>query len=135
MTAKDWLSRGWRLNEEIELLKEAKRRAYERCTATTKPLREPVCGSAGGQDPLADYAALGEEIDRMIAKLMRVKRTALLAIQRVEGSVCRQILIARYVNFQKWEQIADRMHYSPMQISRLHERALREIEPFIERML
>ena len=135
MTAKEWLMRGWELNKEIDILEMAKWRAYDRCTSKTQTLKERVHSSNSEYDSMTAYAALSEQIDTMIDKLIDLKKTTLQAVQQLDKSVYRQILIARYINFETWEAIATRLNYSYMQVCRLHGRALLAIQPIIEKML
>lgn len=132
MTAKEWLMRGWELNKEIDILEMAKWRAYDRCTSKTQTLKERIHGSNSEYDSMTAYAALSEQIDTMIDKLIDLKKTTLQVVQQLDKSVYRQILIARYINFETWEAIATRLHYSYRQVCRLHGIALQAIAPIIK---
>lgn len=128
MTTKEWLMRAWRIDREIDLLMDARRRALERATSTTAAPRDVrVSGNSGG-NPMDTYAALSEQIDRRVDELARVKAEVLEAIERVPNTTHRQLLIERYINCKTMESIAVEMNYSWRQINRLHGRALQEIK-------
>lgn len=135
MTAKEWLMRGWELNKEIDILEMAKWRAYDRCTSKTQTLKERIHGSNSEYDSMTAYAALSEQIDNAIDELVELKKTILRAIQRLDKSIYRQILTARYINFETWEAIATRLNYSYRQVCRLHGQALQAFKPILHEIL
>ena len=49
-------------------------------------------------------------------------------INRLDNTIYRTLLIARYINCKTWEQIADEMGYDLRWIYRLHGKALKAIE-------
>lgn len=131
MTAKEWLNRGWKLNREIDALLEEQRRALELATVTTSaPQEDKVQGGEGNRtaDKFANYAAYAAEIDSRIDDLFQIKQEIDQAIEKVENTTYRTLLIERYINFKKWEQIAVDMDYSFRQITRLHGEALKKIK-------
>ena len=135
MTAKEWLNRGWKLNREIDALLEEQRRALELATATTSaPQEDKVQGGEGNRtaDKFANYAAYAAEIDSRIDDLFQIKQEIDQAIEKVENTTYRTLLIERYINFKKWEQIAVDMDYSYVHIVRLHGKALQKVKDVIE---
>lgn len=133
MTTKEWLMRAWRIDREIDLLIDARRRALERATSTTAAPRDVrVSGNSGG-NPMDTYAALSEKIDRRVDELARVKAEVLEAIGRVQSGTLRQLLIERYIHCRTWEQVAVNMHYSYIHVvQNLHPAALRAVKEYIE---
>lgn len=135
MTVKEWLNRGWKLNREIDALKEEQRRALELATATTSaPQEDRVQGGEGNRtaDKFANYAAYAAEIDSRIDDLFQIKQEIDQAIEKVENTTYRTLLFERYINFKKWEQIAVDMDYSYVHIVRLHGKALQKVKDVIE---
>lgn len=135
MTAKEWLNRGWKLNREIDALLEEQRRALELATVTTSaPQEDKVQGGEGNRtaDKFANYAAYAAEIDSRIDDLFQIKQEIDQAIEKVENTTYRTLLIERYINFKKWEQIAVDMDYSYVHIVRLHGKALQKVKDVIE---
>lgn len=139
MTTKEWLSRGWRIDREIRELEQAQVEALALATRTTASTDgERVDGGGGNSseramvayaDKAAEYAAL---IDEKIRELVGIKTEIIRTVERVENPTLRAVLMARYVNFKTWEQIAVEMSYSYMHVCRLHGRALVEVRDVIE---
>lgn len=134
MTAKDWLQRGWKLDQEINALEEAKRKAYDRCvSATARP--DSVPGGAesspsdGGMSAYANFAAL---IDEQIDKLVDIKRETANVICRVENPRLRNILTRRYINFSKFEQMALDLDIDYRWLMRLHKKSLAAVQEILD---
>lgn len=139
MTTKEWLSRGWRIDREIRELEQAQVEALALATRTTAGTDgERVDGGGDNSseremvayaDKAAEYAVM---IDEKIRELVGIKTEIIRAVERVENPTLRAVLMARYVNFKTWEQIAVEMSYSYMHVCRLHGRALVEVRDVIE---
>ena len=139
MTEREWLSRGWRIDREIGELEQAQREALAlatRTTARTDGIRvDGTCGNRSERalavyaDRTAEYAALIEE---KIQALVRIRMEIIRAVGQVREPLLRTLLIARYVNFKKWEQIALELHYCEKQIGRLHRKALAALREVLE---
>lgn len=135
MTAKDWLQRGWKLDQEINALEEAKRKAYDRCvSATARP--DSVPGGAEGSSPsdggMSAYANFAALIDEQIDKLVDIKRETADVIQQVDDTILRTLLTQRYLNFETWGQIAVGMNYSYQHVvQNLHPRALKRVDSIL----
>ena len=132
LTTKEWLKRAQKIEEELWALDLAKQAAYERCTSTTSKPKEIQVSSGGGQSgdsALAAYVALAEKIDKLTAKQIEIKLEIIDVICKVEDRTLRILLTRRYINFDKWKEIAHDMHYSYRHIcSRLHPEALRRVD-------
>ncbi len=135
VTAKAWLNRGWKLNSEIKQLVEAKNTIWEIATnATANPFEERVKTSRQNTSEIrmAKILDYGMEIECQIERLVAILREILCAINTVEDVTCRTLLIARYVNFKTWEDIADTMGFSYAGIQKIHKKALNCIQRYIE---
>ena len=139
MTAAEWLERGWRLSEEIRELECAREEALAFAFRVTGGGRE-VCvqetadnsaerRAVGYADRAAEYAAL---LDERIGALIGVKCEIIRATARMTAPTLRALLVARYVNFKKWEEIAHELHYCEKQVGRLHRKALAELTEVLE---
>lgn len=129
MTAKQWLNRGYRINEEInELIKEQKQ-ALLQATSTALCGGEKVQSSNGNtaERRFVNYAAYSETIDKRIDELYSIKNEILAAINEVEDNTLRRLLILRYIKFYTWEEIAEKMNYSMRRVYDFHGRALKHI--------
>ena len=131
MTTKKWLMRGWEINKEINTLLEEKERAFALACSMTAPTdheRVTTTRSNTSEDKFVRYADYEKEIDRRIDELYQIKLEILSAIELVNDSTLRKLLIKRYLQFKTWEQIAVEMNYSWRQIVRLHGKALQKIK-------
>lgn len=131
MTTKEWLKRGWKLDREINQMIEARDEAFTTATSTT-------CGTEGekiqtsqkntSEAKMIRYVAYTEQIDKRIDELYRIKREIMEAINAVENSTYRTLLIERYILYKKWEEIAVDMTYDYDYVRRaLHSRALKSV--------
>ncbi len=138
MTVKEWLNRGYRIDREINALLRERERSLTLATKTTAAAGgERVQSSRGNSTEArfvnyADYTTL---IDERIDELYAVKREILEAVNRVGDNTLRQLLIHRYIEFMRWEKIAEEMHYSYVHVVHtLHPRALAAISETVNRI-
>lgn len=130
MTVKEWLKRARVLDKEVNQLLIAKREAYEHAVGSgIDTSKEQVQGGGGNgtEDKfirVADYELL---IDKKIDKLLEIKQEIIEAVNSVENSTYRTLLLAYYVNCKTWEQVAEDMGYGVRQIYRMHGEALRRV--------
>lgn len=123
--------RAWRLQDEIDALNKARQTAFDRMTHIT-----PNYGNNGGSstpDPHKfDYvAAYIAQIDERQRKLVDVQTEILTAINRVSNPQIRSILLARYINCERFETIAYRTGVSWRHVVRLHGYGLLEIKNIV----
>lgn len=131
MTAKEWLSRGRRLSQEIKSLEAAKQSAFERVTGTTNA--SSAVSAGGTKDPhkfeaYAEYAAL---IDQRVAELIGIQAEIIATVEKVQDARYRELLTDRYVRDMTWEQIAVEMRYTYRGVLSLHGKALEAVKVFI----
>ena len=134
MTTKEWLNRGYKLDDEINSLLKEQQEAFSKAIGVNYSATEKVQTSKRNtsEDRLINYASYSELIDNRVDELYAVKQEILQVINKVNDSVLRTLLIKRYINFQTWEEIAYGMNYSYRQICRLHGKALSKIRDVIE---
>lgn len=135
MTTKEWLTRARNLDKEINRLLAEKEKALSAATSSTAPASgEKVQTSRrnSSESKFLNYAEYSELIDNRIDELYAVKKEILSAINELDSSTLRTLLIARYINFHTWEEIAVEMNYSYMHVCRLHGKALQKIKDVIE---
>lgn len=135
MTTKEWLNRGYKLDNEINALLKEQSAALTRATGST-------CGTSAErvqtsrrnttEDRFINYASYSELIDNRIDELYAIKQEILSAINKVDDAVLRTLLIEKYVNFHTWEQIACDMNYSYVHVvHNLHPKALNAISKIV----
>lgn len=130
MTAKRWLNRGYRINEEIDELMREQKQALLQATSTALGGGEKVQSSNENtvERRFVNYAAYSETIDKRIDELYSIKNEILAAINEVEDNTLRRLLILRYIKFYTWEEIAEKMNYSYVHVvHNLHPKALKRV--------
>lgn len=132
MTTKEWLNRGYKIDAEINALLGEQQRALLLATnavANTEGEKVQTSKRNTTEDKFIAYASYSELINKRIDELYKIKTEIMRAINRVKDGRLRQLLILRYIKFEKWEQIADNLNYSREWITKaLHPRALMAIE-------
>lgn len=131
MTAKQWLNRGRRIDQEISKLMETKALIEARLTSITQSYDSD--GAQSTKDPHKFDRLV--EIDSLISEradeLTRTKAEILTTINLLPDSRQRMVLISYYIDGKTWEQTAVDLHYSYMHIMRIHGYALVEIEKML----
>nr|DAV87634.1 MAG TPA: Protein of unknown function (DUF1492) [Caudoviricetes sp.] len=132
MTAKEYLSQAYRLDQRIDS-KIAQVASLNdlatKCTATLTGMpRNPNRGGSTMADAVCKIVDLQEEINRDIDRLVDLKREIVAVIKAVENPEYQVMLEKRYLSFQTWEQIAVDMNYSIQHIYRLREKAYAAIQ-------
>ena len=128
---KEWLKRGWEIDLRIKELLAEKEKALTMATSITSQATEEMVDSSKGNSSetkfinYADYSAL---IDETIDKLIETKKEILEAIILVEEISLQRLLVLRYITFDSWDDIADKMSYEHRYIHKLHSKALMEIK-------
>ncbi|MFQ7292602.1 MAG: hypothetical protein ACLRQ0_10245 [Monoglobales bacterium] len=130
MTAKQWLNRGYRINEEINELMREQKQALLQATSTALGGGEKVQSSNGNtvERRFVNYAAYSETIDMWIDELYSIKREIVLEIRKVDDFRLRRLLFLRYIKFYTWDMIAQKMNYDIRYIHKLHNCALKKIK-------
>ncbi|MBQ1792159.1 MAG: DUF1492 domain-containing protein [Oscillospiraceae bacterium] len=128
MTAKEYLSQAYRLDQRIERKLEDRDRMRAKLVKATAQLTGMPRGSGTDwTDAAVRVMEYEQQIAAEIEELCRVKTEIRAVIDAVEDKRYRELLTARYLDQKRWEQIAVDMHYSYMQVHRLHKEALQSI--------
>ena len=132
MDAKTWLSRGFWLRREKEQLERMREETFARLTKITATLDgERVSGT---KNPYK-YEALIELDTDLAAKIKQLDATRLEifnAIQQLTDRRYRMVLLGRYYECLRWDEIATLMHYEERQVYRVHGMALQAIQPIVD---
>ena len=101
-----------------------------KATATTSSFSD-MPRSGGGSDKIQTTVEkiieIEEKLDHEIYALADLRNRIETAVEKLEDGRLRDVMRYRYIDGMKWEQIAVEMHYSYMQVCRLHGKALLEI--------
>ena len=68
-----------------------------------------------------------KESFKRIEELEKQKEEIYNIIHSIDNPTCKQILLKRYVQGKKWEEIELEMNYAPQHIHRLHKKAVEEV--------
>ena len=134
MTTKEWLNRGWELNDEINTLLSEQRQAFESACGVTACMggeRVQASQSNTSEKKFINYIKYSNMIDEYIDKLYGIKCEILNAIKMVEDNKSRLILLKHYIQFKHWDDMADELNYSMQHLFKLHGKALLEVSCFI----
>ena len=128
MTAKEYLSQAYRLDQRINSKLEQVASLNElatKCTSTLTGMpRNPNHGTSTMADAVAKIVDLQAEINCDIDHLVDLKRDMVRAIKAVDNTEYQTLLELRYLCFKTWEQIAVDMGYNVRHIYRLHDEAV-----------
>ena len=131
MTTKEWLMRGWKIDKEINSLIEARDRIYERTLGGAVGYGEKVQSSRQNTEEnlRITYIAYTEKINNRIKELNEIKTEIITAINNVQSSTLRTLLIERYINYKTWNEIAETMGYSYKHVvHNMHSQALKKVK-------
>lgn len=128
MTAKQWLNRGRRIDQEISKLLDSRRAIEEQLTSITQQYNSD--GAQMTKDPhkFDRIAEINNMISIRVTDLMNTKAEIMKVIYQLHDSRQRMVLLSYYIDGKTWEQTAVDMNYSFRQVTRIHGRALQEVE-------
>lgn len=131
MTAKEYLSQAYRLDQRINSKIEQVASLNDlatKCTSTLTGMpRNPNRASSTMADAVGKIIDLQNEINRDIDHLVNLKREIVTVIKAIENPEYQTLLEKRYLCFLTWEKIAVDMGYDLRWLYRIHKRALDEI--------
>ena len=133
---RDWLNRAYNIDFEINTLLIERNRARERiCGISAHGVSsEKVQSSKNNtsEDAMINYLSYDERIMRKLNQLYKIKSEVSNAVNAVENPVHRQLLQLRYLQYCKWERIAEKMGFSDKWVrTRLHNDALSDVRKYI----
>lgn len=125
-----YLSRYRRMSKRIDRLLEEQSRWREMALKITPVLSQTPGGGESGspiERPMDKVLEIDVEIKREIYELQTVRQEIRSALDQLEDENLKLLMEYRYIDGMTWEQVAVEMHYSYMQICRLHGKALKTI--------
>ena len=132
MTAKEFLCRGYRIDQYIE----SRRGEIERLDSISKNMtagygREPVNRSRNvhsGEDAIVNLINARDELNALVNQYLAVKADIRAVIDLVADADCRMLLEYRYLALKSWESIMDSMDISRSYMFKLHRKALQMVD-------
>ena len=132
MTAKEFLSQAWRLDQEIttkiETLDSLNALATKATATITGMPRNPSPSRSPMEDVICKIIDLQDEINADIDRLVDLKKLISDAIREVDDKELRLILEKRYINNQTWPEISVDLGYKMRYMFKLHDIALGKIK-------
>ena len=132
MTAKDYLSQAYRIdqsiNSKIEQIQSLRALALK---ASSVLAPTPVSGTRSVhrlEEIVTKIADMEDEINADIDNLVDLKHEISVAIKAVPSPEHRLLLELRYLCFKDWTGISSELNLDMRWVHRLHNRALKEIE-------
>ena len=116
---------------EEERLKQEVVRWRSRAESITAQYGPRAGGGGGGRSLESTVASMDQLMERLIrqqAELVAQRNKIETAISDVPEPRLRELLRLRYVDGMTWEQISVHLHYSYMQVCRLHGKALDQMK-------
>jgi hypothetical protein len=136
MTAKEYLSQAYKIDDDINSKLEQVASLRELATKATATISD-MPGSPNRnihkmEDAIVKLTDLESELNADIHALASLKVDITHMIKRVENRQERNVLEKRYLCYETWEQISVDMDYSIQHTFRIHDQGLKEIEKFLE---
>ena len=133
MTTKEYLEQIEKLQLLIEnKLIEVKQLKIMACNVSAVKNSDINVQSSHEMDRLGQSIAKIVDMENSVNESMEVfinrKQTIIKQIESMEDTRMYRILSARYINFESWDRVAKITSYSPVQVKRIHEKALAEFE-------
>lgn len=131
MTARDYLSQAYRLDQRINSKLEQVESLNELATKVSSTLtgmpKNPNSAASTMADTVTKIIALQAEINNDIERLVDLKREMVAVIKAVLNTERQTLLELRYLCFKTWEQIAVEMNYTVRNVHLLHKEALKDV--------
>ena len=131
MTARDYLSQAYRLdqriNSKLEQVECLNGLATKVSSTLTGMPKNPNHATSTMADTVTKIIALQAEINNDIERLVDLKREMVAVIKAVANTERQTLLELRYLCFKTWEQIAVEMDYTVRNVHLLHKEALKAI--------
>ena len=130
MNSKEYLKQAYLIDRQIKLdiqkLDSMRGALHGRAISYDRDGSKAASKINGMEDSMIrvlDYERhINEEIERLTAKRGEIEND----IYMIPDDILREVLIRRYLLYQKWELIAEEMNYGVRHIYKLHLKALRE---------
>ena len=136
MTAKEYLSQAYRLDQRIDAKIEQVMSLRNLAAKATSTLSDAMPSGTRNihrmEDIIIKIIDFENEINADIDRLVDLKREIVSTIKSVPNLECQMLLELRYLCFKPWEQIAVEMGYGIDNIFRLHQKALKEVDKTIQ---
>jgi roadblock/LC7 domain-containing protein len=137
MTAKEYLSQAYRLDQRIQS-KESQIILLDdmatNCTSTITGMpRNPSLSVSPMADAVGKLVDIKNDLKDELAQLLNLKISLLEMIRSVQNLEYQLILEKRYLCYQPWETIAGDLNYSVSWVLKLHGKSLKAVDTIMAR--
>ena len=137
MTAKEYLNQSYWLDKSINNKLNTIMSLREIATKTTGVIKGDVVSHTrnvhGMQDVIAKLVDLENELNSDIDRLVDLKREIVEIINEIREPSCKVVLEYRYLCYDTWDEIADKMHMHVRSVLRLQGKALKAVDAILQR--
>jgi hypothetical protein len=141
MTAKDYLSRVYKLQKKIERMELRYQEYEEMASSVSSPNYSGIRtdGTKSFEAPFVKWIEkamdLGKDIEKEKAKLDATKAEVICVIEQIENEDYKSVLSLRYLRFMTWEDIAGKLYVTKRTTLRWHGIGLEETEKILQKKL
>lgn len=132
MTAKEFLSRAYRLDTRINNHFEQLNRLKQLAGRTTAAYSGEVVSHSrnvhANEDAIIRIIEAEQELNREIDELIAVKDDIKQVIALVADPTCRLLLESRYLCMNRWDEVCGKMEVSRSRVFEIHQTALSMVE-------
>lgn len=132
MTAKQYLNRVRRIDEDIAELLDTKTKAREALERMTQNYSGDGAQSTKDPHKFDRLVVLDSLIDELIDQQIAIKAETLSTIAKLKDNRMRIMLEKYYINMKSWHQVAREMHYSDSHMRKMHGYALLAVDKLIK---
>ena len=126
--AKDYFSQIRKTDRLIQRLTDTVNTLRSSLTSQNYELKPDKVQTSGAKDTLGETVvkiiALEDDINARIDELVSMKQEAFTIINRIPDLDQQNILIGRYIQLKKWEDISEELNYSMQWVFELHGKGL-----------
>lgn len=131
MSTKEWLSRAWKIDNEITALERELLSAKERMLSVTahySDIKVQTSRTNNTENATVNYMEYKNKLECRVDDLYAVKCEIADAISKVDNPTYKTLLTLRYLQFMTWEKIAVELDITFQWVHVLHKRALKKIK-------
>lgn len=129
---KDELMKAFRIDQEIDNMMEQISALSDLATKASQTLSDmpgsPNRNIHKHEDIIVKMIDMQQDLQKKIDSLLDTKQHVANLISQVKDREGRLVLQQRYLQYEKWEEIASDLGYTVRQVFRIHDEALSEIK-------
>ena len=133
MTAKVLLKTIIRLRKKIDNKELRIKILIEKATKASPSLNGMPRNPSPDPSPMATAICEKIDLEREVEEIKNERNALINKIDLLENEDHKKLLLLRYVEEERWEEIMARMHYAPSWTYELHRNAIAELDDLLKR--